>query len=131
MEKIENPQVLMDFITTKHETTKFKNPQDLIAFLKTLDEEVFDMTNTEATRSDACCIAGWVNIINGRESGAWWAQGLIDLFDVHLYGEVIELAAYNGENFDRKNATPKQAARVLEILLETGRADWARARREA
>lgn len=139
---------------------KFSDLQEVADFLKTMDnsstaELGFDMKYANPSSftthpcGTACCIGGWINYVNGTdydlgpavkslakkggvEINVIQADDLCHMNTVyHRYADENGYAAADGYILDlMPTITPQQAARAIEILLETGTCDWDRAMKE-
>ena len=122
---------------------KLKNLTDLAEFLKGFDNDSrhrklgFDMGTSYHYRNDsghpcgsACCIGGWVQKHNKGTRGMEVEMAVLTICpEGTKYSEVYKLC-YPFE-MNVWSATPKQAARAVEILRDTGKCDWDRALLEA
>lgn len=132
---------------------KFNTLQEVADFLKTMDNSKdaqtgFDMLCSHPSQTtrhpcgSACCIGGWINYVNGTHySLAHAVQQLTTKVDKGVqYEEAHELCFMKRgvadmglpdriEAIENRmvSVTPQQAARAIEILLETGACDWDRA----
>lgn len=98
-----------------------------------------DKEQTSLECGTACCIGGWVQHCNPELARIGWL-GLIDAVatllpevlgdDNSFWGELHELCFPENNNSYAWGATPQQAARVVEILRDTGKCDWDRAMQE-
>jgi hypothetical protein len=70
----------------------------------------------------ACCIAGWVKHLN-HETVEMTATGAVMTIAPTSVSEseIFSLCNPRGRGWV---ATPQQAARAIEIVLETGKCDW-------
>lgn len=117
---------------------RLNNLTDLANLLRGLDngpdaELGFDMKCTFKYRKltkhecgSACCVDGWVEACNGPRKRGWSIISLgvseDDANEICFPGAIISGLAYD--------ATPQQAARVIEILRDEGVVDWPRAMAE-
>lgn len=94
--------------------------------LKSLPHEQFDMRQTKFQCGSPSCIGGWALKLNGEKpTGAWNATelpGLTHIQALHLFYPGLEFELRS--NSSPYGATPQQAARVLDHLIETGNVDW-------
>jgi hypothetical protein len=123
-----------------------KTLPELVQFLRNLPDEGtefdgeiigFDMFETASSRQDtahpcgsACCIGGWAMLLTDQmqaDSMVDVLQGMDPLLSSH---ELFRLC-FPRHVTGAYEATAKQGARALEILIETGTCDWGRALQEA
>ena len=113
---------------------RLNNLTDLANLLRSIDNSPesklgFDMGRSFQFANDtchpcgsACCIGGWVQACNGTrhyfglERAVHKLQPDLDIDECYL------LCYPNGIKAWR--STPKQAARAVEILRDTGKCDW-------
>lgn len=118
--------------------TEVKTQDDFIDFFKNMqdDESVdvgFDMTNTEAQLSNtehtcgsACCIGGWARMsLPYKEAQSMSMVTALLRFFPHVPKQELSRLCFPIDAPEANIATPKQAARALEILRDTKLCDWA------
>lgn len=106
----------------------FKNLTDLANHLWSMNngrdaECGFDMSGS------ACCIGGWVQIAN-PEAREMFLEEAVQSLQPDLDLQECYSLCYPEHFLTAYDATPLQAARAVEILRDTGKADWPRAMRE-
>lgn len=115
---------------------RLNNLTDLANLLRNIDNSPesdlgFDMSHdhngrfeTEHPCGSACCIGGWIQACNDElrdcnlEDAVQKLQPDLDL------EECYNLCFPYFEREKAWNATPKQAARAVEILRDTGKCEW-------
>jgi hypothetical protein len=112
---------------------ELKNLTDLAEKLKSIgdDTEVgFDMCHAYASRhstnhpcGSACCVAGWVQFCNPNTRTMKLAEAVQTIAPDVAFDE-LDLLCFPLEYSPAWRATPKQAARAVEILRDTGKCDW-------
>lgn len=118
---------------------RLNNLTDLADLLRSIDnsetsEMGFDMKFSYRQRKDslhpcgtACCIGGWIQHVNGNE-GEGLVRSLLSICpESTSEHEAAEVCFPHGVSCYVSNpyeATPEQAARVIEILRDTGKCDW-------
>lgn len=104
----------------------------------------FNMRRAEYHRppgcSLACCIAGWAALLNPELSSHRLPERILALAAnegkkiPHREADILCYPFNDITEYDMQysgwNSTPQQAARAIEILLETGVCDWKRAMME-
>ena len=95
-----------------------------------------DKEDTSLECGTACCISGWVQHCNPELRGLDLTRTVATLLpealedDDAFWDELHELCFPENNNSYAWEATPQQAARVVEILRDTGKCDWDRAMQE-
>lgn len=103
-------------------------PTDGIGF--DMRQSYLDKEDTSLECGTACCISGWVQHCNPELRGLDLIATVATLlpepvvFGDATYSELDELCFPNNNSSYAWGATPQQAARVVEILRDTGKCDW-------
>lgn len=107
-----------------------KNLTDLAEFLKVLPPEKFDM---ESSCGSVCCIGGWVQKVNRAPIEEPLSRSVSKLGpSIRQASALCYADTPDGSDiyYPAWGATPKQAARAVEILRDEGIVDWPRAMEE-
>jgi hypothetical protein len=112
---------------------ELKNLTDLAEKLKSIGDDAeigFDMHRGYASRhatnhlcGSACCIGGWVQHCNPNTRTMRLAEAVQTIAPDVAFDE-LDLLCFPLEGSPAWKATPKQAARAVEIMRDTGKCDW-------
>lgn len=117
---------------------KLKNLTELADLLRGLDNNSprrklgFDMQYSYRDRKasdhfcgSACCIGGWVQYLNKNTRDLELQDAVATICPPDMSRDEIYRLCYPDTAYDDGyDATPQQAARAVEILLDTGVCDW-------
>jgi hypothetical protein len=112
---------------------ELKNLTDLAEKLKSIGDDAsigFDMCHSYESRhstnhfcESACCVAGWVQYCNPNTRTMRLTEA-VQTIAPHVSLNELDLLCFPLELSPAWKATPKQAARAVEILRDTGKCDW-------
>ena len=82
--------------------------------------------------STVACIAGWTNLASGHRNPGDEQHAMDFLGIAYDTAQALFYPGWVGEvsDVDAYTATPAQAVRVLELLRDTGKADWVSAMKD-
>lgn len=97
-----------------------------------MEYEYFSKDYSGHSCGSACCIAGWVNICNPETSELELGEALLTICPDHVSLKEACNVCWGGSRVNPLmwSASPRVAARVIELLEETGEERWDQALEE-